>query len=139
MEWTEETAHTLADRSGKLKMDSKTLGERIRELRLERNLSLRQLALRIRKSAPFLSDVELGRRFPSAIVLQAIADELGVGIDELERHDFRASVSTLKHLSQTDPRWGMALRTTAEQIEKGLTPDELVRKLTADDRGRRTQ
>ena len=113
-------------------MDAKTLGERIRELRLSQNLSLRQLAVRVGKSAPFISDVELGRRFPSPGVLQAIARELEVDAVDLQKHDFRESLSTLKRLSQTDARWGVALRTAADQIKSGrLTPEELVRKLTS--------
>ena len=115
-------------------MDAKTLGERIRELRLQRNLPLRQLAIRVGKSAPFISDVELGRRFPSDDVLAAIASELGVDPSHLREYDFRESVSALKRWSQTDPAWGVALRTTAEQIETGqLTPEKLLEKLTADD------
>ena len=115
-------------------MDAKTLGERIRELRLDQNLSLRQLAARVGKSAPFISDVELGRRFPSPGVLRAIARELKVDAVDLQKHDYRESLSTLKRLSQTDARWGVALRTTADQIESGsLTPEELLRKLTNDD------
>lgn len=115
-------------------MEAKTLGERIRELRLDQNLSLRQLADRIGKSAPFISDVELGRRFPSPGVLQAIATELGVDLEELQQHDYRESMSTLKHLSQTNPRWGVAFRTAADQITQGdLTPEELYEKLTGSD------
>ena len=38
----------------------KTLGEHIRELREERDLSLRELATKIQVSAAFMSDVELG-------------------------------------------------------------------------------
>ena len=115
-------------------MDARTLGERIRELRLDQNLSLRQLADRVGKSAPFISDVELGRRFPSPGVLHAIATELGVDPAELRKHDFRESMSTLKHLSQTNPRWGVAFRTAADQIRRGdLTPEELVEKLTGSD------
>ena len=116
-------------------MEAMTLGERIRELRLRKNLSLRQLAMRVDKSAPFISDVELGRRFPSPGVLQDIAKELEVEPDELEKHDFRESMSTLKHLSRTNPRWGVAFRTAADQIKKGdLTPEQLVEKLTGGDR-----
>ena len=117
-------------------MDAKTLGERIRELRLGQDISLRQLAVRVGKSAPFISDVELGRRFPSPEVLRAIAKELGVDPADLRKHDFRKPLSTLKRLSQTDARWGVALRTTADQIEAGtLTPEDLVRKLTRGDPG----
>ena len=111
-------------------MDAKTLGDRIRELRLDQDLSLRQLAVRVGKSAPFISDIELGRRFPSARVLGAIAEQLGVEASDLREYDYRAAVRVLGHLSRTNPQWGFALRTAAEEIEKGLTPEELVRKLT---------
>ena len=117
-------------------MEPKTLGERIREVRLEKDLSLRQLARSVGKSAPFISDVELGRRFPSPEVLRAIAGQLGVEASELREYDFRESVRTLGYLSRTNPRWGFALRTAAEEIEKGLTPEELVQKLTGGDRER---
>ena len=117
-------------------MDDRTLGDRIRELRLGKGLSLRQLARRVEKSPPFISDVELGRRFPSPGVLSAIATELGVDPAELRRYDHRESMSTLKHLAQTNPRWGVALRTAADQIKRGdLTPEGLVEKLTGGDRG----
>ena len=117
-------------------MDARTLGDRIRELRLGRNLSLRQLADRVGKSPPFISDVELGRRFPSPGVLRAIAAELGVDAAELRKHDFRESMSALKHLSQTDPRWGVAFRTAADQIRRGdLTPEKMVERLTSGDQG----
>jgi transcriptional regulator with XRE-family HTH domain len=47
----------------------KTLGEHIKEVREERDLSVRELAKKLNVSAPFLSDVELGRRHPSDEVL----------------------------------------------------------------------
>lgn len=115
-------------------MDGTTFGERIRELRLERNLSLRQLARRIDKSAPFLSDIELGRRFPSEGVLRAIARELQVEYSHLKEYDHRASITTLKKLSMEDPEWRLALRTTTDQIRKGLTPEEMIERLTESER-----
>ena len=42
-----------------------SLGERIHKLRDKAGLSLRKLADQIGISSPFLSDIELGRRFPS--------------------------------------------------------------------------
>ena len=52
----------------------KTLGERIRELREQQDLSLRELASKIGVSASFMSDVELNRRHPSDKHLSAIAN-----------------------------------------------------------------
>ena len=52
----------------------KPLGEYIRELRQQKDLSLRDFAKRLGgKSAAFISDIELGRRFPSDPVLEDIA------------------------------------------------------------------
>ena len=115
-------------------MDGTTFGERIRELRLDRNLSLRQLASRIDKSAPFLSDIELGRRFPSEGVLRAIAKELRVELAHLKEYDHRESITTLRKLSMDDPEWRLALRTATAQIRKGLTPEEMIHRLTESER-----
>ncbi len=115
-------------------MDGTTFGERIRELRIDRELSLRQLARRIGKSAPFLSDIELGRRFPSEGVLRAIAKELEVELAHLKEYDHRESITTLKQLSMEDPEWRLALRTATAQIRKGLTPEELIQRLTGSQR-----
>lgn len=111
-------------------MDGTTFGERIRDLRLNRNLSLRRLARRIGISAPFLSDIELGRRFPSEVVLRALAKELGVKPAHLKEYDHRESITTLRRLSMEDPEWRLALRTATNQIKKGLTPEQLIRRLT---------
>ena len=54
-------------------MNNLTFGEKIRQLREGLDLSLREVALKIDVSAAFLSDVELGRRFPSADKLTLLA------------------------------------------------------------------
>jgi transcriptional regulator with XRE-family HTH domain len=51
-----------------------SLGQRIRELRDKADLSLRGLAMRIGISSPFLSDIELGRRFPSEEILAKLQE-----------------------------------------------------------------
>lgn len=42
--------------------DNKAIGETMRETRKRRGTSLRNLALRMKLSAPYVSDLELGRR-----------------------------------------------------------------------------
>src|SRR5260370_33454329 len=65
----------------------KTLGQRIRELREAKDLSLREFAKKLGGlSAAFLSDVELGRRHPSDKVLADMARALGTRVDDLRRH-----------------------------------------------------
>ena len=56
--------------------DPMSLGEKTRATRLERGISLRQLAAKVGCSPPFVSDIELGRRFPSEATLASIANTL---------------------------------------------------------------
>ena len=117
-----------------------SLGERLRELRIAAGISLRKLAEAVEKSPPFISDVELGRRFPSDEVLASIAHVLKADFAELKRYDHRESISILKQLVHRDPNWGVALRTAAEQAKKGtLTAEELVRKLENPESGNETK
>jgi transcriptional regulator with XRE-family HTH domain len=103
---------------------SKTLGDRIRELREAKDLSLREFAGKLKISAAFVSDVELGRRYPSDPVLAKMAKILGTDVDELQSYDTRSSVSELKRRAYMDPAWGFAFRRV---VESGLTPDELLK------------
>jgi transcriptional regulator with XRE-family HTH domain len=108
-----------------------SLGEQIKEARLKLDLSLRELAKRTDISAPFLSDIELGRRFPSEEVLRALSKELGVPSEELARLDARSPLSELKRMAQDNPSWALAFRKMAEQGKDGkLTPEEMIKRLT---------
>ena len=88
----------------------KPLGERIREIREEKDLSLRELAARIEVSAPFLSDVELGRRFPSDKVLVSIARALDTSLDDLREFDTRPPLKEFRKAAMDDPAYGFAFR-----------------------------
>ena len=102
----------------------KTLGQKIRELREAKDISLREFAKKLGDlSAAFVSDVELGRRFPSDKVLSKIAHHLGVTVDELKKYDTRPPLDELKRIAASDPTFGFALRTV---IEKKVTADELM-------------
>jgi transcriptional regulator with XRE-family HTH domain len=88
----------------------KSLGERIRELREERDLSLRELATTISVSAAFLSDVELGRRYPSDKHLEAIARALETTMNDLGQYDTRPPVQEFRRRTLSDPELGFAFR-----------------------------
>jgi len=100
-----------------------TLGQRIRERREELDLSLREFAAKLGLSAPFISDIELGRRYPSDQVLRAIAKTLSLKLDNLKAHDTRPPVKEMKRQIAIDPRYAMAFRTV---IDHKVTPDELL-------------
>jgi transcriptional regulator with XRE-family HTH domain len=55
-----------------------SLGQRLHELRDSADLSLRELAKKVGISGPFLSDIELGRRFPSEEILAKLASALNM-------------------------------------------------------------
>ncbi len=107
-----------------------TLGQRLRELRERAGLSLREVAKAAEISAPFLSDVELGRRFPTNETLVLIAQKLRASAGDLKKHDHRLALADLKRLAEGSPSLGAAVRTLVDQIRSGnLTPDELATKL----------
>lgn len=103
---------------------TKTLGERIRELREAQDLSLRELARKIDVTPPFLSDIELGRRYPSEKNLTAIARILGQKVEDLRKFDTRAPVADLRRLAAAEPAYGLALRRV---IDKKVTPEDLMK------------
>lgn len=108
----------------------RSLGERIRELREEKDLSLRELARALGLSAAFMSDVELGRRYPSDEVLAKIAKKLHTTADDLRAHDTRPPLEDLKRVASANPVYGIAMRRMIERIDdEDLSPEELLKLL----------
>jgi len=107
-----------------------TLGDRIRELREQEGISLRELARKIEVSAPFLSDVELGRRYPSDEVFAKIASTFCIATEDLRRFDSRPPLEEMKRLAAQIPEVGFAFRTMIDEHSSGaLTDAELLRRL----------
>ena len=103
----------------------RTLGERIRELREAKDLSLREFAKKLGGlSAAFLSDVELGRRHPSDAKLAGMARVLDTTVDELKQYDSRPPVEEMKRLSSKDPAFGFAFR---KLVDKDVSPQDLMK------------
>ena len=101
----------------------KTLGERIREIREEKDLSLRELANHIGVSAPFMSDVELGRRFPSDKHLLSIARALDTTMEELGQFDTRPPLKEFRKATMSDPAYGFAFR---RMIDKKVSSSDIL-------------
>lgn len=107
-----------------------TMGQRLRELRERAGLSLREVAKTAKVSAPFLSDVELGRRFPTDETLALIAQKLRVAAADLKKHDHRSALVDLKRLAEGNPSLGAAVRALVDRVQSGnMTPVELAAKL----------
>lgn len=102
---------------------SNSLGDRIRELRQAQDISLREFAKKIGNSAAHVSDIELGRRYPSDEVLKAIASILKVPVEDLRAYDSRVPVEELRKLIAVQPALGFALRKLAGT---NVTADEIL-------------
>ena len=98
----------------------KTLGERIRELREEQDLSLRELAGKVGVSDAFMSDVELNRRYPSDKHLRAIARHLKAALEDLKEYDTRPPVQELRKAALSDPQYGYAAYTSCSPCRRRL-------------------
>jgi transcriptional regulator with XRE-family HTH domain len=108
----------------------KTMGETVRGLREKKGISLRKLSRLVGLSPSFISDLEIGRRYPKAEGLEAIANALGVPASELAELDHRSSVEDLKRLLVKDPAWGPVFRRLySAGIGGSLTPADLMKKI----------
>ncbi len=113
----------------------KTLGQRIRELRQEHDLSLRDLGEKLGTagnptSPAFLSDLENGRRFPSEEMLANLAQVLGTTVEDLRSYDQRPPSRDIQDLVDRNPQFGFAFRRALETIEaQNLSPDEFVKRV----------
>jgi transcriptional regulator with XRE-family HTH domain len=79
----------VARRGNGASPEYRVIGDRLREVRNARGLSLRAMAARLGVSASLISQVETGRARPSVRTLYAIAAELGISLDELLFSDAR--------------------------------------------------
>jgi transcriptional regulator with XRE-family HTH domain len=103
-----------------------TLGQRIRARRLELAITLRELARRVGVSAPYLTDLEAGRRHPSPEVLGRMAEALGLPASELEALDRRLSPEVRRWV-ETQPDVARLLRTM--QSSPRRRREEMLRRL----------
>ena len=70
-------------REGSPEPEFATMGDRLRRARTARGISLRSMAGRVGVSPSLISQVETGRAKPSVNTLYALANELGISLDEL--------------------------------------------------------
>jgi len=87
-------------------MQTPSLGQKVRSLREQKEITLRELARRAEVSPSFVSDLEMGRRFPSPQNLRKLAGALGVAVADLADLDHRQTLAALKRLLEKDPAWG---------------------------------
>lgn len=118
-------------------LPNKTLGQRLRELRIKADLSLRELGEKLKDqeshihvSAAFLSDIENGRRFPSDEMLERMANLFSADIHELKLCDPRGPTKEIQDLATMNPRYAFAFRRAVEFIQSSnMSPDVFVKRL----------
>ncbi len=99
-----------------------TIGSQIREAREKQGISLRGFAKRLKVSAPFLSDVERGNRYPSDEILEKFAKALDLDAVELRKLDPRPPVQGLRRLAEEDSRYAAVFR---ELVKQKVKPEEM--------------
>lgn len=100
-----------------------TLGEFIRSERDKKDMSLRDLAEKVGCSAPFLYDIELGRRHPSDELFTKIARHIGVSREVLEKYDTRPPLKGVRSHIQSNPQYALAFR---KMIDSGMSPKDMM-------------
>jgi transcriptional regulator with XRE-family HTH domain len=94
------------------------IGDRIRKLREEKGLSLRELESRIKISYSHLSRIENNKKKPNLDLLELLAEFYDVPLHEF----FGDKVETPKKLEDVGVEW----ITFAEEMKKqNLTPEEI--------------
>jgi transcriptional regulator with XRE-family HTH domain len=88
---------------------SDSLGDAIRQARLDKDLTLRELARRLNKAPSYLSDIEYDRRVPSESVLKDICGVLELDFDRMLALAGRFDENTEQYLKQT-PAAGVVFR-----------------------------
>lgn len=102
-----------------------TLGDYLRQRRLDRTLSIRELAKLIDKSPAMISEIESGNRLPSDEMMQALARVLRTTIDELRKYDSRPQKKEIGDLLAKNPNLGLAFRTLVDKYKAGMPPEQL--------------
>ena len=102
-----------------------SLGQEIRRLRTEANRTLRSFAEELEISAPYLSDLERGRRQPPEKLLRKIAEMLRVPFGELKALDTRLDPE-LKDWMDRTPAATHLLR---QVKESGVSVQEIMKSL----------
>lgn len=80
--------------------DQKALGQRVKHLRREKNLTLEKMSSKLNISIDHLNRIELGKRGVSIDLLLDMAELLDVTVDFLVRGTDRTARSTQQLISQ---------------------------------------
>jgi transcriptional regulator with XRE-family HTH domain len=103
-------------------MPTTELGERIKQLRLARNLTLKQVGEKAKVSATHLSEIERGKTSPTVGALVRIARALGCEPAQLVGEEDLPSVSLVRRAERRPWSAGSVALTS---LSRGVRPHEL--------------
>lgn len=103
----------------------KSLGDVVREARVTKGMTLRELARRLGKTPSYLSDIENDRRVPSEDVLRDLSRLLSLDFDDLMARAGRLGEDAVRYMSRT-PAVGMLFR----KLSEDNAPEEVIDELT---------
>lgn len=106
-------------------MGNETLGDLVREARVRKELGLRELARRLKKTPSYLSDIENDRRVPAEDMLRDLARLLELDFDDLMARAGRLGDDALRYLTK-NPAAGVLMR----KLSAANASPDLVEKLT---------
>ncbi len=102
------------------------IGQRLKELRLARGLSLRELGREVSVSAPHIGDIEQGNRQPSDELLARLAEALETDLEDILRYSKRPPAKQMEELIEQDLEYGLAFRKFVDAVlEKRISPEKI--------------
>jgi transcriptional regulator with XRE-family HTH domain len=116
------TLRDSADETGRVLMPTTELGERIRQLRLARNLTLKQVGEKAKVSPTHLSEIERGKTSPTVGALVRIARALAEEPARLVAEDDLPAVSIMR---RDERRAWSAGPATLRSLSHPIHPHEL--------------
>ena len=108
-------------------MQTQTLGEWLREARMDKDVSLRALAKQMEITPSYLSDIENDRRVPAEDVLQKLTGALDLSFDDAMAMAGRFGEQTDRYIKRQPEavklmRRVSAANLTAEELRKIRVP-----------------
>ncbi|HKT39352.1 MAG TPA: helix-turn-helix transcriptional regulator [Ktedonobacterales bacterium] len=91
-----------------------TIGATLRRLRQERQLTIKELAERAIVSVVYLGEIERGKKYPSALVLERLASALDLTLPDL----LESVADDLRGVRQPVMAIGFALPTHSGHVEQ---------------------
>lgn len=106
----------------------KTFGDYIRDGRLAKEMSLRELARRVGKSPSYLNDIEYNRRVPSEAVVRQLCEQLDLDVEVMLAAAGRVLGQGDEDYVRSEPTAGVLFRRVAqERLDESELQDLLAR------------